>query len=251
MPVTIRSVRAVTAALLFAAGTAAAQGITRQQADDILEELRAIRQTLERQQAPVPRQAQPPADQKVNITFVPGGYSIGRADAPVVMVEYADYQCTFCRRYHQTTFDQIRGNYVDTGRVRYVSRDFPLAFHANAQHAARAARCAGEQDRFWELRHAMIVNANQLTTENILAYAGDLKLNMDPFRDCLASARHRAEVDRDLAEGAAAGVSGTPTFVLGRLNNGRLEGIRVVGAQPYQSFASKLDEMLKQSPPGP
>ncbi|BAU47460.1 thioredoxin [Sulfurifustis variabilis] len=242
-----RSIGALAAAMLLAAGGVAAEGITEQQADDILNELRAIRRVLERQQEPEQPQARPPADQKVSIEFAPGGYSLGRADAPVVMVEYADYQCPFCRQYHQTTFEQIKRNYVDTGRVRYVSRDFPLAFHEHARGAALAARCAGEQGRFWELRHAMIANANQVKAENIFAYAGDLGLDMDRFRGCLESGRYGEKVERDVAEGRAAGVSGTPSFVLGRLNGDRLEGIRIVGAMPYQAFASRLEEAIEQS----
>ena len=234
-------------ALFLAAGTASAQGITERQADEILKELRSIREALERQQAPAQRPAPAPADEKVSIGFAPGGYSMGRADAPLVMVEYTDYQCPFCRQFHLTTFDQIKRNYVDTGRVRYVSRDFPLDFHENARRAAMAARCAGEQGKFWELRQVMIVNANQLKADNILGYAQDLKLVVQPFRECLDSERHRAAVDRDLAEGKSAGVSGTPSFVLGKLVDGQLQGVRMVGAQPYQTFAARIDELLKQS----
>jgi len=226
---------------------ATAQGMTAKQADAILEELRQIRQLLERQQLPAPRAAQAPADEKVSIDIGTGGYSIGHADAPVVMVEYVDYQCPFCRQFHLSSFDRIKRDYVDKGRVRYVSRDFPLDFHKNARRAAVAARCAGEQDQFWQLRHVMIVNASQLEADNILVYARDLGLEPVAFRTCLESERYRAEVDRDLAEGARAGVSGTPSFLLGTLNGERLEGIRIVGAQSYQMFASKLDEALKRA----
>jgi predicted DsbA family dithiol-disulfide isomerase len=94
----------------------------------------------------------------------------------------------------------------------------------------------------------MIVNASQLNPDNLLAYARDLKLDVGAFKGCLDSGRYRVEVDRDLAEGSQAGISGTPSFVLGRLENGRLEGIRLVGAMPYEAFGSKLDEMLKKAP---
>jgi protein-disulfide isomerase len=237
--------------MLTACGLAQAQSITERQADEILKELRAIRQALERQQAPSPqaRVPQAPPDGKVSIPFAAGGHSIGRPDAPLVMVEYSDYQCPFCRQYHVSTFDEIKKNYVDSGRVRYINRDFPLAFHENARRAAIAARCAGEQGRFWELRHAMIVNANQLGGQNISKYASDIKLEMSGFQTCLDSGRYTKEVDRDLEEGAQAGVSGTPSFVVGRLVNGRLEGVRMVGAMPYQNFASTLDEALRKIPP--
>lgn len=237
-------------AMLTACAAAQAQGMTERQADEILKELRAIRHALEQQQAPAAqaRAPQPPPNAKVSIPFASGGHSIGRADAPLVMVEYSDYQCPFCRQYHVGTFNDIKKNYVDSGRVRYINRDFPLAFHENARRAAMAARCAGEQGRFWDLRHAMIVNASELGGQNIVKYASEIKLQVSGFQACLDSGRYAKDVDRDLEEGAQTGVSGTPSFVIGRLVNGRLEGERLVGAMPYQNFASILDEMLRETP---
>src|SRR5277367_6195365 len=131
------------------------EGLTRDQADDILKELKAIHQLLERQQTAAAQPQPAPASDKVKMSVTPGWYSLGRDDAPVTVVEFADYQCPFCRKFHSETFAEIKKNYIDTGKVRYVSRDLPLDFHPNAAPAAQAARCAGEQHKFWEMHDAI------------------------------------------------------------------------------------------------
>src|SRR5438552_10928035 len=234
---------AATAALLTGASLARADGMTSEQAQDIINELKQIRQTLEKMQSP---QAAPAPDDKVSYKFSPGGFSMGDAKAPLVIVEYTDLQCPFCQQFHNTAFAQIKANYIDTGKVRYVSRDFPLDFHENARRSAVAARCAGEQDKFWELRHVMIVNASQLQPDKIMGYAQNASLDLGKFKTCIDSDKYRAAIDKDVAEGQAAGVNGTPSFVLGRVENGKLEGVRLVGAMPYPQFEAKIQEMLAQ-----
>ena len=152
-------------------------------------------------------------------------------DAPLVLVEYTDYQCPFCQRFHTDAYAQLKTNYIDTGKLRFVSRDFPLDFHENARRSAVAARCAAEQGKYWELRHVMIVNASQLQPDKIVGYAQNASMDVDKFKTCIASDKYRAAIDKDVAEGTAAGVSGTPSFVLGRVENGKLEGVRLVGAK--------------------
>jgi protein-disulfide isomerase len=228
-----------------------AEGMTAEQADAILQELRQIHQLLERQQqgnaARPSAPAAPTPDENVTLSLPANSYSIGRHDAPLTLVEYTDYQCPFCRQFHITTFDELKKNYIDTGKLRYVSLDFPLDMHENARRAAVAARCAGDQGRFWELRHVMIVNANRLKPENLLTYATDLKFDMDKFQACVESDKYRADVDRQLAEGQAIGVSATPSFVLGRSNNDKVDGIRLVGAMPYSVFDGKIKELLAKA----
>jgi protein-disulfide isomerase len=249
---------ACAAALALTAGPAGAQAPADDTNRQILQELRAIRTLLEGLQRdleatpPAPaaqRNAPAPApvpNDRVAIPFAPKGFTLGRTDAPLVMVEYTDYECPFCRQFHIDSFEQIKRNYIDTGKLRYVSRDFPLDFHPNAQPAAMAARCAAEQNKFWELRHTLIVNANKLGPEQVVGYARDQKLDLPRFETCLKSGRHRAAIEADMAEGRNAGVSGTPSFVIGRVANDRLEGVRIVGALPYMAFAARLDQMLQR-----
>ena len=231
--------------LLAGSPLARADGITNEQAQDILNELKAIRQALEKmqtgQQAPAP-------DDKVSYKLTPGGFSMGEAKAPLVLVEYTDNQCPFCQQFHNTAFAQIKANYIDTGKVRFISRDFPLDFHENARRAATAARCAAEQGKFWELRHAMIVNADQLKPDNLMTYAANVKLDVPKFKSCLdAPDKFKAQIDQEIQEGGVAGVQGTPSFVLGYLENDKLQGVRLVGAQPYAQFDAKIQEMLDQA----
>ena len=231
--------------LLAGSPLARADGITNEQAQDIINELKAIRQALEKmqtgQQAPAP-------DDKVSYKLSPGGFSMGAAKAPLVLVEYTDYQCPFCQQFHNTAFAQIKANYIDTGKIRFISRDFPLDFHDNARRAATAGRCAAEQGKYWEMRHVMIVNADQLKSDNLMTYAANVKLDVPKFKSCLdAPDKFKAQIDQEIAEGGVAGVQGTPSFVLGYLENDKLQGVRLVGAQPYAQFDAKIQEMLDQA----
>jgi protein-disulfide isomerase len=169
---------------------------------------------------------------------------MGKANAPVLLIEYTDYQCPFCQQFHNATFAQIKANYIDTGKVRFVSRDFPLDFHENARRAATAAHCAAEQNKYWEMRHVMIVNADQLKADKLMTYAADVKLDVPKFKSCLESDKYRDDIDKQMQEGMAAGVNGTPSFVIGRLENDKLIGVRMVGAMPYAQFDQKIKEML-------
>jgi len=235
---------AATASLLAGAPLAYADGITSEQAQEMLNELKQIRQALEKMQSP---QAAPAPDDKVSYKLSPGGFSMGDVKAPLVMVEYTDFQCPFCQQFHNTAFAQIKANYIDTGKIRFVSRDFPLDFHDNARRAATAGRCAAEQGKYWEMRHVMIVNAEALKADNLATYATTVKMDVPKFKGCLESDKFKAQIDQDIAEGGVAGVQGTPSFVIGRLENDKLEGVRMVGAMPYAQFDAKIQEMLEQS----
>ena len=210
-----------------------------QQNDQILQELRAIRTLLERLTTP---QA-PPQPTTARITNL-AGHALGRADAPLTMVEFTDLQCPFCRQFMLTSFDDIKRNWIDTGKLRYISRDFPLDFHALAMPAARAARCAGDQGKFWEMRISLMRNANLLSPEYINRTAADLKLDAKLFAACTASSKFDAEIAAEMQEGAALGVGGTPTFVVGRTTATAIEGPVLVGALPYAQFDAKLKALL-------
>ncbi len=240
---------ATAAALCAGALPVQAQGITSEQATQILEELRAIRKNLETRPVAPPTAAAPrPVDDKVSYAFVPGTYAMGKEDAPLVLVEYTDYQCPFCQRFHNDAFAQIKANYIDTGKIRFVSRDFPLGFHENAMRGAVAARCSAEQGKYWDFRHTLIVNASQLQPDKIAGYAQNASLDVSKFKACIDSDKYKTAIDKDIAEGQAAGVTGTPAFVLGRLQNGKLEGVRIVGAMPYAQFDAKIQDFMKQTP---
>lgn len=165
----------------------------------------------------------------------------GDPDAPVTIVEFTDYQCTFCKRHFDETDPQIQADYVDTGQVRYVIRDLPLSFHANAAKAAEAARCAGDQDQYWEMHDALFANQDAWAnlsdpTSAFSGYAQELGLNTGNFDNCLNSGTHAQAVQDDLALAQELGASGTPTFFI--------NGNQLVGAQPLASFQAVIDSEL-------
>ncbi len=221
--------------------------ISSPEAKAILEELRQIRALLERMQAaPAPAQHAPGAETPVTVKLH-GGYVLGRLDAPVTMVEFTDYECPFCRQFHMASFEQLKSKYIDTGKLRYVSRDFPLDMHPHARAAAKMARCAGEQGRFWEMRRALIVNGNSLSDETMARLGKGLELDERDFGKCLADPNTDKALRGDMDEAAALGVSGTPTFVLGRSDGDSVQGARVVGAQPLATFEDRIDALLAAS----
>ena len=217
------------------------QGITKEQADAILNELKQIRVLLEKnQRAAVAPQAPEPAKVSLKIGSEP---ALGSAKAPITMVEFTDYQCSFCRQFHLATFPAIRQKYIDTGKVRFITRDLPLDIHANAFPAAEAARCAGEQGQFWKLRDTMIANANALAPDKILGYAQALTLDMTRFRACVDSHKYKDAVRKEYDEAAALRIEGTPTFLIGKTTADGVDGTIVVGAQPLAAFEARLREL--------
>jgi protein-disulfide isomerase len=222
--------------------------ITSAQADEILSELRKIRQLLEKGAA-LPGQGGIPAaqnavDEKVAVTTRDSN-TLGSADAPLTLFEFADFQCPFCRKFHATVFDDLKKNFIDTGKLRYVSRDMPLPMHEHATEAARAARCAGDQGKYWEARHVLMTNQEKLGRDDLMRYARELHLDVGAFGHCLDTKKYEAAVQQDAADAAEVGVTGTPTFVLGRTGQtGRFTGIKIVGAQPYSVYEAKIRTML-------
>jgi protein-disulfide isomerase len=230
----------------WAADKAQPPGITREQADAILNELRQIRQLLEKQArpAPAPVPGTRPAEGEIPAKLKIGSADwLGKPDAPITMVEYTDYQCSFCQRFHLVTFPEIRKRYIDTGKVRFLSLDFPLDFHSNAFRAAEAGRCAGDQNQFWKMRDLLVADPSRLSENDLFVRAESLGLKMEPFRACLSSGKHREAIQKEMAEAAALSVSGTPSFIIGRSTPEGVDGTLVVGAQPMAVFEAKLKEL--------
>jgi protein-disulfide isomerase len=231
------------AAVLAVPLAAQEPGITRQQADDILGELRQIRQLLERQaklaQQVVQQQQQDPPAQKVQMK-IDRGYMLGAPNAPVTMVEFTDYQCPFCQRFHVSTFPDLKKNYIDTGKVRFYSFDLPLDFHPNAARAAESARCAGDQGQFWRMRDLLGSSPGKLSAENIAGYAAEISLDTAKFKECMDSGKFKKAVETDGKAAQSMGVNGTPSFVIGKTTAEGVDGELVVGALPLTAFEEKL-----------
>jgi protein-disulfide isomerase len=169
---------------------------------------------------------------------------LGSADAPLLMIEFSDLQCSYCARHASQTFPELRRNYIDTGKLRYAVRDLPLPMHRHAVPAAVAARCAGEQGRFWEMRQAIYLARGRLDQEPYAGMAGELGLDVERFEACRRDGRQLEKVRADAALAAGEGIASTPAFVIGRVVGGEFNGETVVGAKPYAVFAAKIDALL-------
>jgi protein-disulfide isomerase len=169
---------------------------------------------------------------------------VGRADAPVTIIEFSDLQCPHCARNALDTFPEIKRNYIDTGKVRYVARDFPLDMHPFAIPAAIATRCAGEQGKFWEYRHALFERQSELATSPYDALAERLGLDVPRFAACQKDPAQVAALRADIALAGSNRITSTPTFLVGRVVDGKLEGEGFAGAKPYADFAARIDAVL-------
>jgi len=161
--------------------------------------------------------------------------AVGKDNSKVTIIEFSDYQCPFCKRVRPTVW-RIVDEYK--GEAQYVFMDFPLSFHRDAKKAHEAARCAGDQDKYYEYNRKLFDNQAKLSIDDLKKYAKQLNLNMDEFNGCLESGKHAPTVEAMMAKGVAVGVSGTPAFFI--------NGIMLSGARPYESFKEIIDTELKR-----
>ncbi|MEK6891803.1 MAG: DsbA family protein [Nanoarchaeota archaeon] len=162
----------------------------------------------------------------------------GQKSAPVTIIEFSDFQCPYCERFYTQTLPLIDENYIKTGKVKLTFRNFPLSFHQYAQKAAEASECANEQNKFWEYHNKLFENQHSLDTDSLKKYASELGLDANKFNSCLDTGKMKSIVQKDFDDGAKYGVSGTPAFFI--------NGISIVGAQPYDAFKQIIDQELNK-----
>jgi len=237
---------ALVLALAAAAGAAPLRAddipLTKAQGDSILVELRAIRQLLAQQGTRGAAPA-PPADRTVTLPPVTA-YELGRKDAPLTLVEFADYECPYCRQFHTAVFEKLKREWIEPGKLRFISRDLPLDFHPHSFKATVAARCAGATGKFWELREVMLVNSDKLELPSLVQYAADLGVDTTKFAACVRGETFAPEVRKDMADAGTAGITGTPTFVLGKTSKQGVTGTVIIGAMPYADLDARLKKLL-------
>lgn len=190
-----------------------------------------------------PAQPTPTAEARVSIDDDPVK---GSEDAKVVIVEFGDFQCPFCSRFYSQTLPSIESEYIDTGKVKLVYRDYPLSFHAQATPSAEASECADEQGMFWEFHDKVFDNQGAMSVDNYKAWAAELGLDTEQFNDCVDSRKYQSEVVQDFSDGSASGVRGTPGFIIGVLQEDgqTVVGQSIRGAQPYANFKAAIDQEL-------
>ncbi len=190
-----------------------------------------------RDQGTSPAAANAPTEQVSRRYDIPTeGYpSIGPEDAPITIVEFSDYECPFCQKWHDQVYKQIMAAYP--GKIRFVYRNLPLTqLHPQAMSAAEASLCAGDQNAFWKYHEKIFENANALNDDLYATLAADLGLNTTTFETCMNNRKHKAAVEADMQFAIDMGVQSTPTFFI--------NGLAIVGAQPLNVFQQVIDEEL-------
>lgn len=199
-----------------------------------------------------PAAAQPPAPTK-GVASIDDDAVLGDKNAPVTIVEFSDYECPFCKRHFDQTHQELVKKYIDSGKAKLVFRDFPLSFHEPmASKEAVAANCAkaqGGDKKYFEFHDEIFKrttsNGTGLDDAKIQTIASDLKLNIGTFTTCLSDKAMMDEVKKDIADGSAAGATGTPTFLIGKTtNDGNIKGDLLIGAQPFAAFQAVIDPLL-------
>ena len=169
----------------------------------------------------------------------------GDPHAPITMLEYSDFTCGFCEKFFHETFPKLLSEYIETGKVRFVYRDFPRGI-GSPLRAADAARCAGEQHAYWPMHDRLFNSGGQLAQDDLKQYAKELNLNGEQFSACMAAHRYMQDIEKDLRDAGSLGIRGTPAFVLFPTKvpeNPHL--ILIPGAFPYETFKEEIDKLLK------
>ncbi|MFO7579952.1 MAG: thioredoxin domain-containing protein [Nitrosomonas halophila] len=218
--------------------------VLKQGQERISKDLEEIKKLLAARPAPP---APPAAVEKIDKVVMIGSIPpLGLDDAPLTLIEFSDYQCPFCNRHAQQTTPQIVKEYVETDKVRYVFRDFPIeSIHPQAVKIAEAARCAGEQGKYWEMHDQLFTNQRGLSTDKLPEHAEAIGIDTEQFQGCLDSGKYTAAVRQDMEEGGKLGIRGTPSFILGISDGDQVKDTYIIrGAHPYTIFKEEIEKLL-------
>lgn len=162
---------------------------------------------------------------------------LGEKNAKVTFIEFGDYQCFFCKKFWEDTLPQLKKEYIDTGKVKFMYRDFPLSStNPAARVAAEAAECANDQGKYWEIHDKLFQEQDRINLDNVKKWAAEIGLDSQKLNQCLDSKKYKDEVEKDYNDGIKAGVTATPTIFI--------NGKKVVGALPFATFKSLIEEEL-------
>ncbi len=195
----------------------------------------------------------PPQDENVPEVAAPSAEALmdddavlGDADAPVTIVEFSDYQCPYCSKFYTGAYQDLKTNYIDTGKVKIVFRDFPLSFHAGAYPASLAAECVREQEgdeAYFEMHNMIFEDQGILggdagsVKDGLAGFATEVGVgDMDQYNECVDTDKYKEEIYADMADAQSVGISGTPSFVVGETV--------LVGAQPFEAFEDVIEAAL-------
>jgi protein-disulfide isomerase len=175
----------------------------------------------------------------------------GRADAPLTLIEYSDYTCGYCLKFFKETLPRLHAAYIDTGKVKFVYRDYPRADRGVGVEAAVAARCAGAQGRYWAMHDRLFGEGGRLDSGAFKGFAKSIGLDQSQFGKCFDERQHLESIFQDRQEANRWGFHGTPGFILMQTAAGPTEkvpAIAIPGAFPFDAFAEEIDRMLSKIP---
>ena len=175
-----------------------------------------------------------------------GEPSLGSSKAPLTIVEFSDFECPYCRVFHEQVLPSLKREYINTGLVRFIHKDLPLPFHSQARPAAAAGRCAGEQNRYWDLYSALFDQQTCLECKGVVGIAEALNLDISALRACMQRKATDTLITTNLSEAELHNIRSTPTFIIGpSRSDGKHHGEIIEGAMPWPEFKALIDQQLK------
>ena len=171
----------------------------------------------------------------------------GDENAPITLIEYCDYQSLFCAHFHNEVFPKLDNDYISTGKVRYIYRNFPRETHGMAIPAANAVRCAGEQGKYWEFQEFVFTNPENLNIDKIMTYAEGSGLNLGDFEKCVSEKRYESQFLEEKKAGVENGIGTVPSLLIGKTrNDNKLQATYVIGARNYNNLRNHVEELLNE-----
>lgn len=196
--------------------------------------------------APVERQ-RPPEAALTTALWLEGEPVMGSNDAPLTIVEFSDFECSYCRRFHDQVLPSLKRDYIDTGLVRFIHKDLPLPFHRQAKAAAAAARCAAEQNRYWDLYGALFDQQTCLECKGVVRIAEDINLDTSALQACMQQDTTQTLIKANLSEAELHNIRATPTFIIGpSRSDEKHHGDIVEGAVPWPHLKTLIDQQLNE-----
>lgn len=173
-----------------------------------------------------------------------GDPRLGDSTARIGIVEFSDYQCLFCREFHREQFPRLKQKFIQTGLVRFIHKDLPLRIHTQAVHAALSAHCAGAQGRFWEMHDALFTHQGRLNPNLYPELARGLKLDEVKFKNCFENHVPEAGIREDVSLARRLGLTGTPSFLIGKIEGNTLTVSRQIrGVPSFETFAEEIEKL--------
>jgi protein-disulfide isomerase len=215
-----------------------AESATDQKLDEVLAELREIRSMLKGNG----RADVTPMAQHATID-IDGAVRIGAADAPVTIVEFMDFQCSYCKDFYAKTFTDLRKLFIDTGKIKFYIVDLPLPSQAEALNAAQTARCASDQGKYWAIVDKLESDQSVPNADTLARIQAEAGVDASLIADCVKEERYKKAIQLRAEQAVKSGIRGTSAFLVGRSNGSVVDGQVVIGAVPLGVLQAKIEQL--------